>query len=79
MDADYSLPRFRTVEFFIRFGTAIALAIAATIAGAAIAATVAGAPWWSAVGGVLAALLAGALLQSYVEVLKIVHETLVPK
>ncbi len=75
----YQQPSYPTVQFLLTHGRTLATLCAGGVAFAAIvAAWTGGAPWIAPVGALFAAGL-WVLLQSYVEVLAIIADTLLPK
>lgn len=78
MDETYTPPRYPVVQFLLAHGMRLAWLLALLIALCGIALGVHFGAWWWPLGGLLAAALTGTLLASYVEVLRIIADTLIP-
>lgn len=77
--SDFKGPTYPVVEFLVAHGVRCAWALALALAiGAVILATSLGF-WWVGALGVLVALILLVVLISYVEVLRIIADTLLPK
>jgi hypothetical protein len=79
MDQTYTPPRYPVVQFLVRNGMRIALVagIAFGVLGALL--TVGGAGWIWLPAGIVLGVATGVLLASYVEVLRIIADTLIPR
>lgn len=72
-------PHYPAVEFLVGYGRLLAIAIGVLLAVAGIAAAAFGFGWAWALVGIGAGAIVWLLLQSYVEVLTIITETLLPQ
>lgn len=72
-------PTYPTIQFIVRFGEPIAIVTAALPLVGAIVAIFAGAPWWIVPAGVVASGYAFVFLRSYVELIRAVADTLLPR
>jgi hypothetical protein len=75
----YQPPRYPVIGFLVRRGVGIAVAIALLALAAALLLGLAWGSLWVAIGGALAAALLLGLLLSYVEVLRLISDMLLPK
>ena len=72
-------PHYPTVQFLLRWGSILALVIALLPVAAATAAVWCGAAWWVAPAGLAVGGMLWLFVKSYVEVLSIIADTLLPK
>jgi hypothetical protein len=72
-------PSYPAIRFITRWGDALAILIALACAASGIAAVWAGFAWPFGAAGVAAGLLLWLVLRSYVEVLRILADTLMPR
>jgi hypothetical protein len=72
-------PHYPTVRFLLRWGGVLAILIALVPVAAAAAAVLCGAAWWIAPAGVAVGVVLWLFVKSYVEVLSIIADTLLPK
>ncbi|MGE3065987.1 MAG: hypothetical protein AB7K67_10390 [Hyphomicrobiaceae bacterium] len=75
----YQEPSYPTVRFLLRYGTILAAAIVAIIVAGAVIAVLFAAPVWIIAPALVVAGLVWLLIKSYVEVLAIIADTLLPK
>lgn len=75
----YSPPVYPFIRFIVRFGMYVALACGLLcLGGGALVAHALGSALWLA-AGLLVAILVGGAIASYVEVLRIISDTLIPR
>ncbi|MES2538480.1 MAG: hypothetical protein V4632_21690 [Pseudomonadota bacterium] len=79
MDDEYKPPTYPVVQFLVAHGMKLAIALGLLGALTGFAGAVAGAPWYWAVAGLAGGALLAGVLASYVEVLRIIADTLMPK
>jgi hypothetical protein len=72
-------PHYPTVQFLLRWGGALAIGIALAPVAAAAAAIWWGAAWWVAAAAAAVGVVLWLFVKSYVEVLSIIADTLLPK
>jgi hypothetical protein len=72
-------PHYPTVQFLLRWGGVLAIGIALAPVAAAAAAIWCGAAWWVAVAAAAVGAVLWLFVKSYVEVLSIIADTLLPK
>ncbi len=75
-DPDKAYP---VVRLLVKHGSALAIAVGAAIAIAGVWAAVAGFGWAWALAGVLTGAFAGLMLRSYVEVVRLITDMLLPR
>ncbi len=75
-DPDKAYP---VVRILVRYGNALAIAVGATLAIAGIWAAQAGFGWAWALAGVLVGAFAGFIMRSYVEVVRLITDMLLPR
>lgn len=73
------MDQYPTVSLILRHGKALALGLAALIPLAAFFMLANGWSWWVLPAGVLLGTIAYGLLMSYVEIIRIIADTLLPK
>lgn len=78
MSDDVRQPSYPVVKFLVAHGRPIAWGLVAALAFAAVVAGLVG-PWWLIPLGLAAAAVLLPLLLSYVEVLRIISDTLLPR
>ncbi len=79
MTPDYAPPTYPVVQFLVARGKPLSIALSAAVLLLALLAGVTTGAWWLVpVGAIAAGVLLGLLL-SYVEVLRIIADTLIPK
>ncbi len=76
---EYKVPTYPVVSFLVKHGLVLAVALGVVPVAAALALAFAGWSAWLVVAGIAASLVLSALLVSYVEVLRIIADTLMPK
>lgn|GEM_PF-1233970 len=67
------------VRLLVRYGNAMAIGVGAVIAIAGIWAAIAGFGWGWAAAGVLGGVFGGFIMRSYVEVVRIITDLLLPR
>jgi hypothetical protein len=67
------------VRLLVRFGNALAIAVGAVIAVAGVWAAAAGFGWAWALAGVLVGAFGGLMMRSYVEVVRLIADMLLPR
>jgi hypothetical protein len=67
------------VRLLVRFGNVLAIAVGAAIALAGVWAAVAGFGWAWALAGVLVGAFGGLMMRSYVEVVRLIADMLLPR
>ncbi len=67
------------IAFILRYGNGLAIAVALLVPLAALLMVVNGASWLVLLGGFVAGVVAWGLLKSYVELIRVVADTLIPK
>jgi hypothetical protein len=72
-------PHYPVVQFLLRWGGAVAILIALLPVAAAVAAVLCGAAWWVGAIGLVVGIVLWLFIKSYVEVLSIIADTLLPK
>ncbi len=72
-------PTYPTIRFIVRFGDPIVVVTAALPLVGAIVAMFAGAPWWIVPASVVVSGYAFVFLRSYVELIRAVSDTLLPR
>jgi hypothetical protein len=72
-------PHYPVVQFLLRWGGALAILIALAPVAAAAAAVWCGTSYWVAPAGLAAGVVLWLFVKSYVEVLSIIADTLLPK
>lgn len=72
-------PTYPTIRFIVRFGEPIVVVTAVLPLGGAIVAMFTGAPWWIVPAGVVVSGYAFVFLRSYVELIRAVADTLLPR
>lgn len=72
-------PRYPTLQFIAQFGGPIVVVTAALPFLGAVAGVLAGLPWWLALAGIVASAYAFLFLRSYVELIRAVADTLLPR
>lgn len=72
-------PRYPTIEFIVRFGEPLAMFTAALPLAGAVAVALAGTPWWIVPAGLAASAYLFLFLRSYVELIRAVADTLLPR
>ena len=75
-DPDKAYP---VVRLLVKHGNALAIAVGAAVAIAGIGATCSGFGWAWAVAGVLAGAFSGFIMRSYVEVVRLITDMLLPR
>ena len=75
-DPDKAYP---VVRLLVKHGTALAIAVGAAIAMAGIWASLAGFGWAWSLAGVLTGAFAGFIMRSYVEVVRLITDMLLPR
>ena len=76
MDGEPSYP---TIKFLIRYGNVITWTVAALPALVAVLAAAGGAPWWLVPAGLLVGGFLLVMMRSYIELMRVVAETLIPR
>jgi uncharacterized membrane protein YraQ (UPF0718 family) len=76
---EYKVPTYPVVQFLVSRGKLVSLLLAALLPLAGIALAFCGWGVWPVIGGVVGGLVLGAVLLSYIEVLQIIADTLIPK
>lgn len=79
MSQDFQTPTYPVVGLAVRYGKPASLVLSVVVAAAAVVAAVHMHLWWLAPVGVVAAAVLMVLLLSYVEVLRIISDTLLPR
>ncbi|MFD0666894.1 hypothetical protein ACT80S_04180 [Ramlibacter sp. MAHUQ-53] len=79
MSQDYTPPTYPVVQFLVARGKPLSIALAAAVLLLSLGAGVATGALWIVPAGVIAAGVLLGLLLSYVEVLRIIADTLIPK
>lgn len=72
-------PHYPVVQFLLRWGGALAILVALAPVAAAVAAIWCGISYWVAPAGLAAGVVLWLFVKSYVEVLSIIADTLLPK
>lgn len=72
-------PHYPVVQFLLRHGSAVAAVIALLPLAGSLAAVSCGAPFWLAAAGLAAGVILWLFVKSYIEVLSIIADTLLPK
>lgn len=75
-DPDKAYP---VVRLLVRYGNALAIAVGAVLAIAGVCAALAGFGWAWALAGVLAGAFGGFIMRSYVEVVRLITDMLLPR
>ena len=73
------MEQYPTVAFILRHGKPLAVALAALIPLGALALVMSGWSWWVLPTGLILGVVAFGLLMSYVEIIRIIADTLLPK
>lgn len=73
------MEQYPTVNLILRHGKWLAVALAAVVPLAALALVLNGWGWWLLPSGLLLGLVLFGLLMSYVEIIRIISDTLLPK
>lgn len=80
MDApQYVPPAYPVLGFIARVGIALAIVVALLVGGVGTMLALVLAQWWLVPVAIVVAVLVGGLLASYVEIVRIVLDTLVPR
>lgn len=75
----HSPPVYSAVNFIVRYGAPLAVAVGVIPVFASLLAVVVGFPWWLLVVGVAASALLYLVMKSYVELVCIMSDMLIPK
>jgi hypothetical protein len=78
-NGDYQIPTYPTVKFLVAYGMPLAILIGLAPLVIAVVLVVLGWSAWVIAAGVGISLVLGVVLVSYVEVLRVISDTLMPK
>jgi hypothetical protein len=76
---EYRIPTYPVVQFLVKNGTLMTFIMAMLPVIAGLYFSVTGSSIWFVVGGIFLGSIVGGLIMSYVEVLKIISDTLMPR
>ena len=78
-DVDLNLRRYPAIKILIRWGSLVAVALSAAPLVAAVVCVTAGATWWWLVAAAVASPMLYLFLCSYLELIRIIDDTLLPR
>ena len=73
------MENYPTIQFILRFGNAFAILVALLPLAASVFAVICGVHWVVFAGGALTSIVLGVLMKSYVELVRIIADMLIPR